>query len=80
MTRVKEGDFGEGKVADSKETQRCTKLESADGSPSDGSIEYSAKMLISPLWCSADGELPMKSRKKKRIRTLENLDDSVVIF
>ena len=57
MTRVKEGDFGEGKVADSKETKRCTELESADGSPSDGPGEYSAKMLISPLWCSADGEV-----------------------
>ena len=45
-------------------------LESADGSPSDGPGEYSAKMLISPLWYSADGELPMKSRKEKMIRTL----------
>ena len=68
-------------MADSKETKRCTELESADRSPSDGPGEYSAKMLISPLWCSADGELPMKSREEKRIRTLyENLDDSVVIF
>ena len=64
-----------------KKTKRCTELGSADGSPSDGPGEYSAKMLISPLWCSVDGELPMKSRKKKRIRTLqENLDGSVVIF
>ena len=70
LTRVKEGDFGERKVADSKETKICTELESADGSPFDGSGEYSAKMLISPLWCSADGELPMKSKKEKRIRTL----------
>ena len=31
MTRVKEGDFYEGKVADLKETKRCTELESADG-------------------------------------------------
>ena len=31
MTRVKEGDFNEGKVADLKETKRCTGLESADG-------------------------------------------------
>jgi hypothetical protein len=38
-------------------------------------------MLICPLWCSADGELPMKSREEKRIRTLyENLDDLVVMF
>ena len=55
MTHVKEGDFGEGKVADSKETKRCTELGLADGSPSDGPGEYSAKMLISPLWYSADG-------------------------
>ena len=45
-------------------------LESADGSPSDEPGEYSVKMLISLLWYSADEELPMKSRKKKRIRTL----------
>ena len=57
MTRVKEGDFGEGKVADSKETKRCTELESADGSPSDGPGEYFAKMLIRWLWCSADGKV-----------------------
>ena len=31
LTRVKEGDFCEGKVADLKETKRCTGLESADG-------------------------------------------------
>ena len=31
-------------------------------------------------WCSADEKMPMKSRKEKRIRTLRNLDDSVVIF
>jgi len=50
-------------------------------SSSDGPGEYALKMLICPLWCSADGELPMKSREEKRIRTLyENLDDSVVIF
>ena len=66
----KKDNFGEGKVDDSKETKRCTELESADGSPSDGPGEYSAKMLISPLWYSADGELPMKSRKEKMIRTL----------
>ena len=70
LTRVKEGDFGEGKVADSKETKRCTEVESADGSPSDGPGEYSVKMLISLLWCSADEELPMKSREEERIRTL----------
>jgi hypothetical protein len=46
LTRVKKGDFGEGKVADSKETKRCTELVSADGSPSDGPEEYAAKMLI----------------------------------
>ena len=69
LTRVKEGDFCEGKVA-LEETKKCTGLESADGSPSDGPGEYSAKMLICLLWSSADGELPMKSRKEKRIRTL----------
>ena len=31
LTRVKEGDFCEGKVADLEETKRCTGLESADG-------------------------------------------------
>jgi len=71
LTRVKEGDFGEGKVADSKETKRCTELGLDDGSPSDGPGEYSAKMLISTLWYSADGELPMKSREEERIRTLQ---------
>ena len=70
MTRGKEGDFCEGKVADLEETKRCTGLELADGSPSNGLGEYSAKMLISPLWYSVDGELPMKSRKEERIRTL----------
>ena len=60
MTRVKEGDFGEGKVADSKETKRCTELGSAGVSSSDGPGEYSVKMLISLLWYSADGELLMK--------------------
>ena len=33
-------------MADSKETKRCTELESADRSPSDGPGEYSAKILI----------------------------------
>ena len=31
LTRVKEGDFCEEKVADLEETKRCTVLESADG-------------------------------------------------
>ena len=57
LTCANEGDFGEGKMADSKETKRCTELESADGSPSDGLGEYSAKMLIRQLWCSADGKV-----------------------
>ena len=66
LTRVKEGDFGEEKVTDLEETKRCTVLESADGvRPMD-----QRNMLICPLWCSADGELPMKSGKEKRIRTL----------
>jgi hypothetical protein len=37
---------------------------------SDGLEEYASKMLIYQLWFSADGELPMKSRKEKRTRTL----------
>ena len=56
-TRVKEGDFGEGKVDDSKETKRCTELGSADGSPSDGPEEYAVKMLIRWLWYPADWEV-----------------------
>ena len=70
MTHVKEGDFYEGKVADLKENKRCTELESADRSPSDELEEYAVKILICLFWCSADGELPMKSRKEKRTRTL----------
>jgi len=31
LTRVKEGDFNEGKVADLEETKRCTNLGSVDG-------------------------------------------------
>ena len=48
--------------------------------PSDGPEEYIAKMLICPFWCSADGDLPMKSKKEKRSGLYENLDDSVVVF
>ena len=59
------------KVADLKETERCTGVESVDGSPSDGPEEYAVKMLICSFWCSADGELPMKLRKEKRTRTLQ---------
>ena len=50
LKRVKEGDFYEGKVADLKETKRCTGLESADESPSDEPEEYAVKMLIHPFW------------------------------
>ena len=46
LTRFKEGDSCEGKMADLEETKRYTGLESADGNPSDGPEEYSAKMLI----------------------------------
>ena len=46
LTRVKEGDFGEEKMADLEETKRYTVLESAVGNPSNGPEEYSAKMLI----------------------------------
>ena len=45
------------KVADLEETKRCIGLKSADGSPSDGPGEYSVKMLIRQLWCSADGKV-----------------------
>ena len=69
MTRVKEGDFGERKMVDSKETKRCIELGSADGSPSDGPGEYSAKMLISPLWYSADGS-PSDGPKEYSTRML----------
>ena len=50
LTRAKEGDFYEGKVADLKETKRCIRLESADGSPSDEPEEYAVKMLIHLFW------------------------------
>ena len=46
LTRVKEADSCEEKMADLEETKRYTGLESADGSPSDGPGEYFAKMLI----------------------------------
>ena len=39
-------------------------------SSSDGPEEYALKMLIRYLWYPADGELPMKSMKEKRIQTL----------
>ena len=70
LTRVKECDFYEGKVADLKETKRCTGLESADRSLSNEPEEYAVKMLICLFWCSVDGELPMKSKKEKRIQTI----------
>jgi len=70
LTRIKEDDFCEEKVADLIETKRCTELESADGSPSDGLEEYYAKMLICLFWRLADEELPMKSKKEERIRIL----------
>ena len=59
------------KVADLEETKRCTGLESADGDISDGPEEYASKMLIRPLWCSANEELPMRTMKEERIRTLQ---------
>ena len=63
MTCAKEGDFGEGKMADSKETKRCTESESADGRLSDGPGEYSAKMLIRQLWCSTDGKVADEAKE-----------------
>ena len=44
LTRVKEGDFCEGKVADLEETKRCTGLESADGPEG-----YAVKTHICPF-------------------------------
>ena len=57
LTHVKECDFCEEKVADSNETKRCTELGLADGSPSDGPVEYAVKMLIRWLWYPADWEV-----------------------
>ena len=57
LTCVKEGDFCEEKVADSKEIKRCTELGSADGSPSNGPEEYAVKMLIRWLWYPVDWEV-----------------------
>ena len=50
--------------------QKMHSIEIGRWSPSDGPEEYASKMLTRPLWYSADGELPMKSRKEKRIWTL----------
>ena len=49
LTRVNEGDFCEGKVADLEEAKRCTGLESADGVRSMDQEEYAAKMLTCPF-------------------------------
>ena len=57
LTRVKEGDFCEEKMANLEEIKRCTVLESADGSSSDGPGEYAVKMLICWLWYPADWEV-----------------------
>ena len=73
MTRVKEGDFCEEKMANLEEIKRCTVLESADGSSFDGPGEYAVKMLIEKMHSVGIRpieKLPMKSRKEKRIRTL----------
>ena len=80
LTRVKEGDFYEGKVADSKETKRCTELESADGSPPMGQ-----RNMLRRCWFVCSGARPMEScrwsQERRRGSWLyENLDDSVVIF
>ena len=50
LTCVKEGDFNEGKVADLKETKRCTGSGSADEAEPTGQKEYSMKMLIRAVW------------------------------
>ena len=70
LTRIKEGDFCEKKVADLKETKRYTVLESADGvRPMD------QRNMPWRCWSAGSGiraieKLPMKSRNEKRIRTL----------
>jgi hypothetical protein len=48
LTHVKKGDFYKGKVADLKETKRCTGLESADRSPSDELEEYAVVVGRNP--------------------------------
>ena len=50
LTCVKEGDFNEEKVADLKETKRCTGSGSADDAEPTGQKEYSMKMLIRAVW------------------------------
>ena len=70
LTRVKEGDFCEKEGGRFGRKQKMHRVGIGRWSPSDGPGEYSAKMLISPIWYSADKELPMKSRKEKRVRTL----------
>ena len=72
--------FVKRKVADSKETERCTELGSADGSSSDGPEEYSMKMLIRSFWCSADRKFPMNQEEERKSEFYEDSDDSVVIF
>ena len=55
LTRVKEGDFRDEKVANSEETRRWTGLESADGSPSDEPEEYAdPPVLVVGRWRVAD--------------------------
>ena len=57
LTRVKEGDSCEGKVADLEETKRCTGLESADGVHPMGQ-----KNKLWRCWSASSGIRPMKSR------------------
>ena len=80
LTRVKEGDFGEGKVTDLEETKRCTVLESADGvRPMD------QRSMPWRCWFVRSGARPMESCRRSQggrrgSGLYENLDDSVVIF
>ena len=70
LTHVKEGDFNEGKVADLKETEGCTRLESADGAcqmDQKNMFEDADPLtLVLSRW-----ELPMKSGGKKETRILQ---------
>ena len=80
LTRVKEGDFCEEKVADLEETKRCTVLESVDGvRPMD------QRNMLWRCWFVRSGVRSMDScrwsqERRRGPRLYENLDDSVVIF
>ena len=80
MTRVKEGDICEGKVADLKETKKMHRIRVCRLGAADGPKEYSMKMLIRMVWGSADEELSMNQERKRKFEFCEDFDDLVVIF